>query len=107
MAVSKKQEAEILRLVNEGKTCSAIQEEDFPNLDYWEIMGVIYGVGKKTALGTKRAIANRCKRLRSREMRDDDRRRTAAREINDLAWGLYAIITENQKRFKAIRDAIR
>jgi len=102
MAISEKDRNKILYLRNEGKACSKIQSDDFPNLGYWEIMGVIYGKGVRAALGTKRMIANRCKWIIATKS-DQDRARWA-REINDLAWQLYEMIKDNQKRLEEIRN---
>jgi len=70
-------------------------------LGYWEIMGVIYGAGVRTAIGTKSAIARRCKKIR--EAVTDDRIKKLVKEIDDLAWQLYKMIKDNQKRLDEIR----
>lgn len=101
MSISEKDKDAILRLRTEGKTCSKIWSDDYPQLDYWDIMGVIYDDGSRTALGTKRAIANRCKKIG--QIDNQGQRMEIAKEIDNLARQLYQMILDNQKRFEEVR----
>jgi len=101
MSITEKDKDKILRLRNEGKPCSKIREKYFPQLGYREVMVVIYGAGFMTALGTKKALANRMVKIR--KLTQDPQIIKLAEQMNNLAWDLYNIIKDNEKRLEEIR----
>lgn len=93
----------MIRLAREGKQISKIWEEDFPQYHYGDIYFEVYGAGEKSALGAKRMISTRLKKLTSVSKTEQLK---MIEEINDLVWHLYDRHKENQHKLDDIREII-
>ena len=93
----------IKNLAQEGKEISRIRDEDYPDYEYWEIYGVVYDDGGKSARGVKKMISNRLNALAGANMAE---RRKITQEIRDLVWHLYNSLKSNQKKLDAIRKTL-
>lgn len=103
MAIPKKDMEAIRRLAKEGKRISRIREEDFPELDYWDVYSVVYGSGGRSAQGVKWIIQNRLNQLCEAGKGE---RQGIIDELNELIWDLYNDFKENQKKLDAIRKLL-
>ena len=104
MAISKKDKLSIQSLAQEGKNISKIMDEDFPELDYWEIYEVVHDGGGKSALGVKRTIANRLNNLA--KTRKKQERNEIIEEVEELIWHLYESVKSSHRKLDAIRKVI-
>ncbi len=103
MAIERQQDRDrIVELAREGKQIAKIMEEDFPEYEYWEIYEVVYSEGGKSALGVKRTIANRLKKLRDSNLNDSEKEEII-NEIDELVWHLYDSLKSSQAKLDAIR----
>ena len=93
----------IRQLVGEGKNISKVMEEDFPKYGYWDIYDAAAEGDERSAMGVKRMIANRLKKLDSAapEVRDQ-----AIEELDDLVCDLYRRLKANQKKLASIREIV-
>ena len=101
MAIPQSDQKQILRLVQEGKPISKIAKEDFPDIDYWEILWTAWDGGARSARGVKKMITSRLNSLIEAGKKQD--RQQLIDEISDLVSYLY----ENQKRNSEKLDKIR
>jgi hypothetical protein len=99
MSITPADSKKMKTLVQEGKQISKISVE-FPAYSYWEIYFEVYGDGQRSALGVKRMIANRLKKLVNAS--EEDRKRILE-ELNGLVWNLYNNHKTNQKKLQEIR----
>jgi len=104
MPIRKKDKAAIHSLVKEGKPISKILKEDFPEYEYWEIYEVVHAGGGKSALGTKRMIANRLITLSNSGKKQE--RDAIIEEIDDLVWHLYKSLKSNRRILDKLRKII-
>ena len=104
MTLREKDRTKILRLVREGKRISLIWREYFPEYDYWEIYNVAYDAGVQSAVGAKRSISARLKKLSSTTNRTEKQRIIA--QVGGLVYDLYENHKANQKKFDQIRKII-
>jgi len=102
--MNKKDKNTIQTLAREGKQISKIMEQDFPELDYWEIYQAVYDDGGKSALGTKRTIANRLTTLAETTKKQE--RAAIIEEIEDLVWHLYESLKNSQQKLDALRKIL-
>ncbi len=93
----------IARLVGEGNQVKQVWEENFPQYTYDEVYWAAYGEGKRSALGTQRMIS---RRLEDLEHAVKEERRALIKDLGDLVWQQYQIITSNAKKLAAIRKAL-
>ena len=94
----------ILHLVQEGKALSKIVEEDFPDLDYWEVYWAACEGGERSARGVKRMITKRLNLLVKAGRRED--RQMLIDEIGDLVSYLYENHKKNSEKINKIRKAL-
>lgn len=100
MAISEAEKKRIWDLRNEGQRISEIQKA-FPHLGYWEIWSEFSTYGICSARGTKRKIANDCKRLKGATTQAE--REKLAKEIDALAAQLYEMIKNNKTVISEMR----
>lgn len=96
-------ERDIIRMVQlarEGKQISKINEEDFPQYEYWEIYEKVYNAGEKSALGIKKMITKRLNKLTQVTKREQP---DIIDEISELVEHLYIRHKENQVKLDDIR----
>lgn len=105
MEISQADRSRILHLVQEGKQISKIAEEDFPNLDYWEIYWVAWEGGERSARGAKRMITRRLNLLVGAGRRED--RERLIDEIGDLVSNLYRNHRKSAEKIDKIRKALQ
>jgi hypothetical protein len=105
MAISKQTKQKICKLAKEGKTCAKIQREDFPNLDWWEVRGVLEDAGTSSSLGIMREISGKIKKARKAVDKNKKLTETLKR-VNELARQLYDRGKEDYKRLDRIRKAV-
>jgi len=103
MDVSKKDSERMRRLAQEGKQISKIVEEDFPNLDYWDVYIEIYGSGERSSRGIKSMITTRLNKLVDSPKHE---RKAIIEELHELIWHLYEKHKSNQKKLHKIRKAL-
>lgn len=101
--MDKRDSEKMIQLAREGKQISKIWSEDFPNYDYWEIYGEVYGAGERSARGARKIISNRLKKLADSPKNEQQ---DLINEINDLVWYLYERYKENQQKLDKIRGVI-
>ena len=101
MAIPQSNQEKILRLVQEGKPLSKIAEEDFPDIDYWEIWWTVWEGGERSARGVKKMITNRLNSLIEAGKKQD--RQQLIDEISDLVSYLY----KNHKKISEKLGKIR
>lgn len=104
MSIIKKDKEAIQRIAKEGKTISRILDEDFPELNYWEIYDIVYSSGGKSALGVKRSIANRLIAISNSQ--SDKEQQKIIQEVDELVWHLYRSLKFNQKKLDTIRKVL-
>ncbi|WP_018212719.1 hypothetical protein [Desulfitobacterium hafniense] len=92
----------MIQLAREGKAISRIWEEDFPKYNYWDIYWEVNLAGEPSAVGTKRKITNRLKKLKT----NDPGQQEIVEEINALVWHLYNRYKESQQKLDDIRRII-
>ncbi|MCK5270112.1 MAG: hypothetical protein KAJ46_04975 [Sedimentisphaerales bacterium] len=102
--MNQKDKMEIKRLAKEGKTIATITAKDYPECDYWDIYQVVYGGGGRSAIGVKRVISNRLKRLGSTKKKAE--RDMIIQEIEDLVWNIYNRLKSNQQKLYGIRNVL-
>jgi hypothetical protein len=102
--MNKKDKDAIQNLAREGKQISKIMEQDYPEYDYWEIYQAVYDDGGKSALGTKRTIANRLTTLVETGKKQE--RVAIIKEIEDLVWHLYDSLKNSQQKLDAMRKIL-
>ena len=95
--------ARIALLVEEGKSVTRIQEEDFPQYDYWEILFAAAEDGQRPAMGIKRMISNRLRDLEGAGRRE---RRELIAEISNLVSQLYRNHKAISRRLEGVRKAL-
>jgi len=104
MTISKQVFKKICKLAQEGKTCAHIQREDYPNLTWWDIRGVLELAGTSSSRGLMQEITNKLNKARGtvkdKKLSDDLLR------VGDLARQLYERGKEDYKRLNRIRKAI-
>ena len=104
MAVSERDSKTIRRLAQEGKTCAKIQQEDFPNLTWWDVRGVLEQAGTSSSLGIMRTISGKLNKIfRSRP---PDKFTAALLSVKKLATQLYERSREDYKKLNKIRKAL-
>ncbi len=86
MTISNADKEKITLLAQEGKQISKIADEDFPNLDYWEVYWAAIEGGQPPAQGVKKKISNRLKALAAANKKQRDE---LTGEIADLVSHLY------------------
>ena len=59
MTISKEVSKKICKLAQEGKTCAQIQRDDFPNLTWWDVRGVLEVAGTSSSRGIMQEITNK------------------------------------------------
>lgn len=92
------------RLAQEGNQISKIVEEDFPQLNYWEVYFEVYSNGERSSRGIKRMITNRLDAIvKSTSMPE---RKAMAEELHELVWHLYDNHKINQEKLAKIRAAL-
>lgn len=101
--MDKRDSEKMIKLAREGKAISKIAEEDFPEYFYWDIYVEVYGAGEKSAVGVKRMISNRLKKLPSLSTNEQQ---YMIDEINELVWHLYNRYRESQVKLDDIRAVI-
>jgi hypothetical protein len=104
MQISKADSKKMQRLAQEGKKISAIREEYFPNLSYWDVYVEVYGSGKRSALGVKRMITKRIDDVASSTSKKE--RLEIAFELHELVWHLYNDHKTNHVKLDKIRKAL-
>ncbi len=105
MDISKKDAAKIQQLAQEGKQVSKIQKEDFPNLTWWDIRGVLEEAGTSSSLGLMREITGKLNKARETVNKDKKLSNDLLR-VNKLARQLYERGKEDYKRLDRIRKAV-
>ena len=95
--------ARIALLVEEGKSVARIEEEDFPQYDYWEILFAAAEDGQRPAMGIKRMISNRLRDLDGAGKRE---RRELIAEISNLVSQLYRNHKAMSRRLEGVRKAL-
>ncbi len=104
MAVSERDSKKIRRFAQEGKTCSKIQQEDLPNLTWWDVRGVLEQAGTSSSLGIMRTISGKLNKIfRSRP---PDELSAALLSVKKLATQLYERSREDYKKLNKIRKAL-
>lgn len=104
MAVSERDSKKIRRLAQEGKTCSKIQREDFPNLTWWDVRGVLEEAGTSSSLGIMKTISGKLNTiLRSRP---SDELSAELLSVKKPATQLYERSREDYKKLNKIRKAL-
>jgi phosphoribosyl-ATP pyrophosphohydrolase len=93
----------MVQLAREGKQIKKINEEDFPEYNYWEIYEKIYGAGEKSALGVKKMITMRLNKLTTVTKKEQPE---IISEIADLVEYLYVRHKESQVKLDEIRSII-
>lgn len=93
----------IRQLVGEGKNISKVMEEDFPKYGYWEIYNAAAEGDERSAMGVKRMIANRLKKLDGAAQAERDQ---FIEQLDDLVWNLYQRLKSNQKKLASIREIV-
>jgi len=91
------------KLAREGKLISKICGEDFPQYSYSDVYAEIYGGGERSAMGVKKMISSRLKKLPSLSTKEQS---DLIDEINDLVWDLYNRNKESQQKLEDIRAVI-
>ena len=104
MTFNRKDRKKILRLVKEGKRISLIWREHFPKHDYLEVYNVACEAGEQSAIGAKRSISARLKKLSSTTGRTEKQRIIA--QVSNLVYDLYENHKANQKKFDQLRKII-
>lgn len=104
MAISKQVSKKICKLAREGKMCVQIQREDFPDLSWWDIRGVLEEAGTSSSRGIMQEISNKLNRA-SRNV-GDKRLSTDLLRVRKLARQLYERTKEDYKRLSRIRKAV-
>ena len=104
MTISKQVKRKIYKLAQEGKTCARIQQEDFPNLSWWDIRGVLEEAGTSSSLGIMKTISGKLNTIVRSQSSDE----LSAELLNvkKLATQLYERNREDYKRLSRIRKAI-
>lgn len=105
MVISKQMKQKICKLASEGKTCVNIQREDFPNLNWWEVRGVLEEAGTSSSLGLIREISAKLKKARQTVSKNKELSDNLSR-INELAKQLYYRGKEDHNRLNRIRKAV-
>ena len=105
MAISKQVSKKICKLAKEGKTCVQIQREDFPNLTWWDVRGVLELAGTSSSLGLMREITGKLNRAR-KTVKKDKKLSDDLLRVNKLARQLYERGKEDYKRLDRIRKAV-
>ncbi|MFH1883947.1 MAG: hypothetical protein ABIL62_14715 [Planctomycetota bacterium] len=104
MAISKQVSKKICKSAREGKMCVQIQREDFPDLSWWDIRGVLEEAGTSSSRGIMQEISNKLNRA-SRNV-GDKRLSTDLLRVRKLARQLYERTKEDYKRLSRIRKAV-
>lgn len=93
----------MIQLAREGKSISKIVDEDFPQCTYWDVYMAVYAGGEKSAVGVKRKISNRLKKIPSLPIEEQA---DMLEEIDELVWHLYDRYKESQQKLDDIRGVI-
>ena len=104
MEISQSSQKQILRLVQEGKPISKIAKEDFPDIDYWEILWTAWEGGERSARGVKKMITSRLNSLIDAGRKQD--RQPLIDEISNLVSYLYENQKKNSEKLGKIRKAL-
>ena len=104
MTISKQVGRKIYKLAQEGKTCAQIQREDFPNLTWWDIRGVLEEAGTSSSLGIMKTISGKLNII----LRSQPSGELSAEllSVKKLATQLYERSREDYKRLNRIRKAV-
>jgi len=105
MAISKKDAKKMQRLAQEGKQISRIVQEDFPNLTWWDVRGVLEEAGTSSSRGLMQEITNKLNKTRSAVNRNKKLSDDLLR-VSKLARQLYERGKEDYKRLNRIRKAV-
>jgi hypothetical protein len=105
MAISKKDAKKMQRLAQEGKQISRIVQEDFPNLTWWDVRGVLEEAGTSSSLGLMREITGKLNKAR-KTVKKDKKLSDDLSRVNNLARQLYERSKEDYKRLDRIRKAV-
>jgi len=91
-------------LAREGKRISKICKEDFQDeYTYDDVYFEVYAEGERSAMGVKRMISNRLKKLSTLSPQEQEK---MIEEIDDHVWYLYSRYKESQTRIEDIRNII-
>ncbi len=105
MVISKQMKQRICKLAREGKICAKIQREDFPDLCWWEVRGVLEEAGTSSSLGLMREISAKLTKARQTVSKNKGLSDDLLR-VNELARQLYDRGKEDHKRLSRIRNAV-
>ncbi|MCK5602772.1 hypothetical protein KAR91_12905 [Candidatus Pacearchaeota archaeon] len=105
MAISKQAKQKICKLAREGKTCVKIQRENFPNLNWWEVRGVLEEAGTSSSLGIMKEISGKINKARNTAGKNKELSDTLLR-VQRLARQLYYRSKEDYRRLEKIRKAV-
>jgi len=104
MTISKQVFKKICKLAQEGKTCVQINREDFPDLTWWDIRGVLEVAGTSSSRGIMQEITNKLNKaqgtVKDKKLSDDLLR------VSNLSRQLYERGKEDYKRLNRIRKAV-
>lgn len=104
MKISRQVFKKICKLAKEGKMCAQIQREDFPELTWWDIRGVLEEAGTSTSRGIIQEISYKLNKA-SRTVKDKRLSNDLLR-VRKLARQLYDRGKEDYKRLNRIRKAV-
>lgn len=104
MTISKQVFKKICKLAQEGKMCAQIQREDFPDLTWWDIRGVLEVAGTSSSRGIMQEITNKLNKARGTVK--DKKLSTDLSRVSYLARQLYERGKEDYKRLNRIRKAV-
>ena len=105
MTISEQVSKKICKLAQEGKTCAKIQREDFPNLTWWDIRGVLEAAGISSSLGIIHEITRKLNKAHATVNKDKKLSDDLLR-VKNLARQLYKRGKEDYKRLNRIRKAV-
>jgi len=104
MTISKSDSEKMQRLAQEGKQISKIVDEDFPDLDYWDVYIEVYSAGERSSRGIKRMITTRLDAMAASTSKSE--RKAMAKELHELVWHLYNNHKTNREKLAKIRAAL-
>jgi len=104
MTISKQVREKICKLAQEGKTCAQIQREDFPDLTWWDIRGVLEDAGISSSRGIMQEITNKLNKAQG--ILKDKKLSADLLRVSKLARQLYERSKEDYKRLNRIRKAV-
>lgn len=104
MAISKADADKMRRLVQEGKQISKIVSDDFPDLDYWDVLFEVYAQGVRSSRGIKSMITTRLNAMAANKIGAE--RAAIANELHGLIWDLYNNHKTNHEKLSKIRKVL-